>query len=325
MAQNLRKRCTMKSFIKACEVWVPTSDDSMLELADGLFGEATAFAAITRGMCFGRGEGLPGRAWDEGRPILLKNLQNGHFRRGAAAAAAGIHGAVALPIFVDERLTAVLVLFWGDASVGAAAGAIELWHNDPRVSSDMTLVDGHFGAGGEELEALSHDTFLPRGSGLPGMAWQRGAAVLIDDLGQSQRFLRSGDTSALGIKRGLALPCPGLGDEHHVLSLLSATATPIATRIESWAPNADGSALQRLLGFCETEGALPCGDGGPTLAAATGSIAQAYASGVPQVQPDAVKEPQGIGEAAHRAGLGSLLALPLVCDAAVGEVVVLYF
>lgn len=323
MAQNLHCACAMDSFIKACEVWVPSADGSMLEYADGLFGEATAFAAITRAMCFGRGEGLPGRAWDEGRPIVLKDLTHGYFRRGPAAAAAGIHGAVALPIFIDDQLSAVLVLFCGDATAGA--GAIELWHNDPRVSSDMTLVDGHFGAGGEQLEALSRDTFLPRGSGLPGMAWQRGAAVLFDDLGSAGRFLRGDDTRALGMQRGLAMPCSGLGDEQHVLCLLSAMATPVARRIESWAPNAPGSALQRLLGFCEVEGTLPVGDDGPTLAAATGSIARAFTSGVPQVQAGAAAEPQGIGESAAGAGLGSLLALPVVSDGAVGEVVVLYF
>lgn len=313
----------MNSFIKACEVWTPTPDGSMLEFSSGLFGDATAFGAISRGMCFGRGEGLPGRAWEEGRPIMLKQLSGSYFRRGAAAEAAGLRCAVAMPVFVEERLSAVLVFFCGDAE--ASAGAIELWRNNPRVSTDMTLVDGHFGAGGGQLEGLSRDTYLPRGTGLPGMAWQRGAAVLIDDLGQSNRFLRGDDTTALGIKRGLAIPCPSQGDENHVLNFLSASATPIARRIESWAPNADGSALQRLFGFCEGEGALPAGDDGPSLASATGSIARAFASSVPQVNTDARTEPQGLGEAAAAASLGSLLAIPLVSDGSVGEVVVLYF
>lgn len=323
MAQNLRRTGPMTSFIKACEVWVPGADPSLLEFSDGLFGEARALGHVTRGMCFGRGEGLPGRAWDEGRPIVLKDLQHSYFRRGAAAAAAGIHAAVALPLFADDHLNAVLVLFC--AEPGAAAGAIELWHNNPRVSTDMTLVDGHFGAGGEQLEALTRDASLPRGIGLPGMAWQRGAAVLIDDLGRSSRFLRAEETRALGIRRGLALPCPSLGDDQHVLNLLSAPATPIARRIESWAPNADGSALQRLFGHCEHLGDLPCGDDGPALAADTGCIARAFASAVPRVSADAAAEPQGLGAAAREAGLGSLLAIPLFSDGGVGEVVVLYF
>lgn len=271
----------MTSFVKACEVWVPDAEQGLLEFGDGLFAAAPAFGHLTRSLCFGRGEGLPGRAWDEGRPIVLKDLQHSYFRRGAAAAAAGIHAAVALPLFSDEHLNAVLVLFCGEP--GAAAGAIELWHNNPRVSTDMTLVDGYFGAGGEQLEALTRDAFLPRGIGLPGMAWQRGAAVLIDDVGRSSRFLRAEETRALGIRRGLALPCPSLGDDHHVLNLLSAPASPIARRIESWAPNADGSALQRLFGHCEQLGDLPCGDAGPSLVADTGCVARAFASAVPQV------------------------------------------
>lgn len=313
----------MNSFIKACEVWTPTPDDSMLEFSSGLFGAATAFGAQSRSMCFGRGEGLPGRAWDEGKPIMLKQLSGTYFRRGAAAEAAGIRCAVAMPVFVDDHLNAVLVFFCGDAET--SAGAMELWSNDARVSTDMTLVDGHFGAGGQDLEALSRDAYLPRGAGLPGMAWQRGAAVLIDDLAQSNRFLRGDSAGAMGVRRGLAIPCPSRGDDQYVLDFLSASTTPIARRIESWSPNADGSALQRVFGFCETDGALPGGDDGPTLAAAEGSIAVAFASGVPRISEDATAEPQGIGAAAKAAELESLLAIPVVTDGSVSEVVVLYF
>ncbi len=105
----------MNSFIKACEVWVPDTTGGVLELAGGLFGSATAFAAVSRTLCFGRGEGLPGRCWDEGRPIVLKQLADSYFRRAAAARDAGIHCAVAVPVFLREELRAVLVLFCGRA------------------------------------------------------------------------------------------------------------------------------------------------------------------------------------------------------------------
>ena len=302
----------MNSFIKACEIWTPSKDRSMLEFSAGLFGNATAFAAQSRAMCFGRDEGLPGRAWESGHPIMLTQLSGGYFRRAAAAAAADIHCAVALPIFLFDTLTCVLVFFCGASHQGA--GALELWHNDPRVSTDMSLVDGHFGAGGEALEALARDTYLPRGTGLAGLAWQQGAAVLIDDLGQSTRFLRGDSTDAIGIKRGLAIPCSALNEHHYTLNFLSASLAPIAHTIESWGAVAEGSGLQRLFGFSESQGALPAGDDGPTLALESDScIVAAFKTGIAQVA-----DLPGAGESV------SLIAIPVIADGQVNEVVTLY-
>lgn len=312
---------TMSSFIKAAEVWVPTPDRSMLEFGGGWFGDASAFGAISREMCFGRAEGLPGRAWDEGRPIVLKQFEGSTFRRTAAARAAGLTCAIAVPVFVCDDLTAVLVFFCGDDA--AHAGAIELWRNDPRVTTDMTLVDGYFGGQVAALEELTRDTYLPRGSGLPGLAWQRGAAVMIDDLAQSSRFLRGKEASELGMTRALAIPCSTPGTQNYVLSFLSAAGTPIAQRIESWAPDEGGTSLQRLFGYCEVEGALQALENGLPLAAG-GAIAKAYASGVAAVNEVAASEP-GVGAAAREAGLESLVAVPVTVDGAVSEVVVLYF
>ena len=64
----------MRTFIRIAEVWVPSEDEGLLELAGGLFDSAPAFGAITRRMCFGRAEGLPGRAWDDGHPVMLRKL-----------------------------------------------------------------------------------------------------------------------------------------------------------------------------------------------------------------------------------------------------------
>jgi len=49
----------MKNFLRAIEVWVPSSDRSILEFGGGLYGTATRFAAVSKNLCFGRGEGLP--------------------------------------------------------------------------------------------------------------------------------------------------------------------------------------------------------------------------------------------------------------------------
>src|SRR3954464_11315489 len=100
------KASMISTFIKAAEVWVLSDDGQLLEFGAGTFGPARRFATISKSMCFGRGEGLPGRAWDEGRPILLNNLEDPYFRRGTAAKAAGLTCAVALPFFQKDLLTA---------------------------------------------------------------------------------------------------------------------------------------------------------------------------------------------------------------------------
>lgn len=290
------------SFIRIAEVWLPNPDNTRLEFGGGLFGEAERFAAATRSLSFALGEGLPGLAWKEGRPILLKDFESLHFRRMVAANEAGLSCAVALPLFVGQALKAVLVLFGGSAD--ARAGAVELWHNNPRVTTDMTLVDGYYGMASDSFEALSKDTFLPRGTGLPGLAWQGGGAVFMEDLGASPRFLRGATAAEAGITRGLGLPCPTKTDEVYVLTLLSALGTPIARQVESWGPNVMRQ-LERRFGFCETQGSLASPVEPIALASADNPLVSAFLTGVP-----------ALGDA--------MVAIPVVADGEVTEVLALY-
>jgi len=313
----------MKTFIRVAEIWVPDSDKSLLEFGAGLYANAVEFGAASRSMCFGRGEGLPGRVWDEGHPVVLQQLQGGYFQRAAAAKAAHLACALAFPVYFDDELKAVVVFFCGGED--AQAGAIELWRNDPRVSTDMTLVDGYYGATAAEFVAAARETYLPRGSGLPGLAWQREGSVFIDGLAQSTQFLRAQEAAAAGIQRGLAIPCPVPSREHYVLTFLSASATPIARRIESWVPDAGGRSLQRAYGFCEVAGSLPTGAPYTTSGSGDDTIAEAFASGVPRLRQKAGDEPGAVGESAAAAGLGGLIVLPIVSDGVVAEAVALYF
>ena len=202
------------------------------------------------------------------------------------------------------------MLFCGD--VGGQSGAIEVWRNDPRVSTDLKLLDGVYGGHDADFEAASHETFLPRGSGLPGLAWQRQASAFIDGLPDSSKFVRADEAKTTGIRQGLAFPCPVPSNENFVLAFLSEPAMPIAARIESWVPDADGLSLKRGPGF---------GVSGKTTvvpAAATDdtgrAILEAFAGGVPTVRPAAP------GELA-----GALIALPVLSDGVVVETVAMYF
>ena len=175
-----------KTFIRVIELWVPSADGSLLEFGGGLYGTAGRFGALSRNMCFGRDEGLPGRAWASGRPIVLKQLADGYFLRARAASAEGLTCAVALPVFAgsaDSDLRAVLVLFCGDDE--AHVGAIELWHNDAATSTDLKLDDGYYGGTAEIFEFVSRHTSFRAGFGLPGLAWASGLPVFMPEIGRA--------------------------------------------------------------------------------------------------------------------------------------------
>ena len=312
-----------KTFIRASEVWVPSNDRTMLEFGGGLYGSATRFAAISRQTCFGRGEGLPGQAWEQGRPLILKDFDNSYFRRTAAAHADGITCGIAIPIFAGDFLTSVLVHFCGDDE--AHAGAIELWRNDPHESADMLLADGYYGTTADTFEFMSRRTTIRRGNGLPGKAWQSGEPVFAEDLGKGSGFLRADTAVKVGINRGLAIPCAVRGDANFVLAFLSALGTPIARRVEIWKPDAARQKLELAGGFCESGGSI--GPAPPHLAldCGQGTIGKVFLTGVPAVSDNAGSEPAGYGAAATEAGLESLVAMPVIREGRLVAAVAWYF
>lgn len=312
----------MNRLIQAAEIWLPDADGTLLEFGDGLYDQAVEFGAVSRQMCFGRAEGLPGCAWDEAHPILLTDLQGGYFRRAEAARRAGLTCAAAIPMYAADTLRAVVVFFCGGAQ--REEGAIELWRNDPRVTTDMTLVEGHYGATAKALLADARETYLPRGSGLPGLAWQREGSVFIDGVPRSPKFLRGESAAVAGIRHGLALPCAVPGNAHYVLTMLGTAAAPISRRVESWVPTGDG-AMQRQYGHCEALGVLPVGESVKTDGVGDDTIALALAGAAPQIRARAGDEPGVIGIEASAVGLGGFVALPISGDGVVSEVVVLYF
>lgn len=317
----------MNTLIRIAEVWTPTEDGASLELSSGWFPGASAFEAITRQMIFARGEGLPGRAWEAGHPLMMRELSGSYFKRAAAAKAIDLTCAVACPVFRGDALLCVVVLLMGGA--GAAVGTVELWRNDGRLSPDMTLVDGYFGNGSQaaELEALTRDGWLPRGAGAPGLAWQSGETVCIADIASSSRFLRKEAALALGIGRALALPCSVRDASNWVLALLSAPSKPIALRVEVWAqPAAPSDGLVRISGFCESTGELPTGAATVHKLDALGAVGTVWRTGVAQASTQWPEPLTPDDQQALRAlGAQSVLALPVLMDDAVHEVVALYF
>ena len=313
----------MQTFIRAVEYWVPSADRTTLAHGGGWYGTAPAFGALSAKLCFGPGEGLPGQAWAQGHPIMLRQFEGSYFKRTEAAHAAGLTCAIAIPLLAGDYLMAVVVMFCGDDA--AHAGAIELWRNDPALSPDMTLADAYYGTTAEAFEYIARHVSFRRGTGLPGIVWDTGMPMFIDDLGRGQRFLRAASATKVGINRGLAIPCAQTGPDTWVLAFLSALGTPLARRIEVWLPDAQRSELHRVAGFCEVLGKLPPGDAERPIQRGASTIGQTMATGIPAISHHAGDEPGDLGASATAAGLQVLLAMPLLRDGRLLAVIGWYF
>ena len=306
----------MNTFIRAVEYWVPSADGSLLEFGAGLYGTSRHFEALSRELCFGRGEGLPGQAWEAGHPIVLKSFEGSNFRRTAEAHGVGINCGIAIPMYAGEALSSVLVLFCGEDT--SLAGAIELWHANPAVSPDMNLVDGHYGNTGDAFEFISRSTVFRKGTGLPGQAWASQKPVFLPDLGRSSGFLRADSAQKVGINRGLAIPYVMADGSVYVLTFLSALATPIARRVEIWQPGSTAHTPQLSAGFCEAEGTLVTASSAPL---AEVPVKVALATALPVVRK---RDPHATLANPATTTDGSMVALPVFFAGHVTAVVALY-
>ncbi|MBM4132523.1 MAG: PAS domain S-box protein [Nitrospira sp.] len=74
--------------------------------------DVKAFAALSHGTTFSKGQGLPGRIWAEGKPVWIEDvLKDANFPRAAGAARVGLHGAIGFPIILNAEVLGVLEFF----------------------------------------------------------------------------------------------------------------------------------------------------------------------------------------------------------------------
>lgn len=300
------------TFIQVAEVWVPKGD--RLVFSSGAYGKLDDFAAVSGRESFARGEGLPGKAWAEARPVVLKTFEGSYFKRTDAAKAAGLTCAVAIPVFAGDVLKAVLVVMCHEDA--ERRGAIEIWHESDGI---LLLDDGYYGAA-KEFEWVSKHVHFPRGQGLPGGVWASRSPMLMRDLGSSYAFIRADAAGKAGLTTGLGMPVPG--GATYVLTLLSARGTPIARRFEIWdaRPAVVGKTHQAILidGICAREGRLWTVEGAKprTVPAWQGVVGQALGSGVPVVESH---------QPILTAGYDTMVALPIHRERDVAYVVAWYF
>jgi hypothetical protein len=310
----------MKTFVKVIEVWVPDRGRTLLELGAGLYGPYKTFREASELKRFFYNEGLPGKAWAGGKPVVLTNFDDSYFRRVDAAKQIGLTAGIALPVFAGSFLLGVVVFLCGDED--EHAGAIEVWGRDADKTSEMTLLDGYFGTL-KKFAAVSRDVHMTRGRGLPGKVWDTRMPLLIDDLGHSTAFLRADTAAEAGITTGLGIPCLRGPNEVYAVTFLSARGTPIARRFEIWVP-AEGGGLVFSAGHCDQDSDIEMNFCSSSIAKGQGTIGRVWLTGVPAVCEDLETDKSVAGRSAQLSGLQSMLALPVIDGVRLAAVVAMY-
>lgn len=311
----------MKTFIRVTEVWTPNHDGSQLELGSGSYSKLTSLRDLSVDMTFAYDEGLPGKAWACGHPIILKQLEGSYFKRAEAAQRLGLTCGIAIPIFAGDFIKGVVVFLCGEDDLHV--GAIELWCNTHADSSQMNLHDGYYGSA-EMFEWLSSKTSFRKGEGLPGLAWQDNLPILLSDLTQENLFARRAGVAQIGLQKGIALPFTA-GKHTYVITLLSSRLTPIARRIEIWRPDAARDCLVFAAGECDDVAGFDRAYSQLGIARGDGVIGRVWISGTPLVSRVTVPLPSVADLNAESAGLHTVVVIPLIGDGQLTSIIAWYF
>ncbi len=295
----------MKTFIKVIEIWIPDKDRTQLEFSSGLYGALTDFKSASKQQHFAYDEGLPGKAWAAGHPIVLTKFEHSFFKRTKAAQKVGLTCGIALPIFSGDFLLAVVVFLCGDDK--EHAGAIEVWCNNPDKKDLLHVMDGYYGTL-QYFESISRLTNTPKGQGIPGIVWQTGMPALMEDIGKLDDFTRSNDAQQAGITTGLGIPVGNSDDHIYVLTFLSAKATPIAKRIQLWIPDQQEKLLVCQQGYSKNSNNLAEIFETLTVEKGVGALGRTWLTGMPVITgnlEDSVYNPE-------LDNLSSMLAIPVI-------------
>ena len=294
----------MKTFIKVTEIWIPDKERTQLEFGSGLYGGLTDFKAASEQQHFSYNEGLPGKAWAAGHPIVLTNFEHSCFKRTAAAKNAGLTCGIAIPIFSGDFLMAVVVFLCGDDE--EHAGAIEVWRNNPVSENKLNVMDGYYGTL-QHFETISRQISMPKGHGLAGLAWETGMPVLIDDISKANTFIRASDAQQAGISMGIGIPVSDNTEQSYIMTFLSAKATPIAKRIQIWIPDLQGKQLICQQGYSKNSNDLAKIFEALTVNKGVGALGRVWLTGMPVITGD--HEPDYNPELDS---LSSMLAIPII-------------
>ena len=294
----------MKTFIKVTEIWIPDKERTQLELGSGLYGVLTEFKAASEQQRFAYNEGLPGKAWAQRCPVVLTEFEHSYFKRTAAAQQAGLTCGIAIPIFSGDFLLAVVMFLCGDDE--DHAGAIEVWSNNKNTPETLTVISGYYGSL-QPFEILSRQISMNKGHGIPGMVWQNGMPILIENIGQPELFVRGKEAQQAGITTCLGIPVFSNQEQAFVMTFLSAKATPIAKRIQIWIPDTLGQQFICQQGYSKNSNELAQLFETITIQKGEGALGRVWLTGMPIISGNHESDYNP-----DRDDLSTMLAIPVI-------------
>lgn len=218
------------SLVQAVEIWLPQGE--VLALGAGSYRHHAELAQQSAALRLVYGQGLPGAVWAKGQTLLWRELP-GLFVRAGLAAEAGIDAVMGWPLYDGKRLVAVVTLLLARRS--EAPGCVEVW--DVSDELDVLKHGGGYYVRCGELERFSTFIQFPRGTGLPGLTWVGGGVQVMEDVTQSNAFIRAGLCASCGLKHGIGLPIFRDQKVVQVVTLFCSERRPFVTSAELYRPH----------------------------------------------------------------------------------------
>lgn len=120
------------------QAWMPLPDSSRIECAAAWHATVQGlekFRNASAGFRFLPGEGLPGRAWQLKKPVWIPDVtHDANFPRKPFASAAGLKGALAIPVLNANEVLAILEFF-----------VLEHWQEDERMVQLISSIAAQLG------------------------------------------------------------------------------------------------------------------------------------------------------------------------------------
>ena len=260
IGNNEMTTATCQPIIKAAEVWCATEDSNSLRPTSSVADVDDAVA-----------KHIVERTVADLAPIILvpNDIESSNGSTKDLIAIMGV------PIICENKVKATVVL--SIVCPEDSMAAFEIWSRDDR---DELGLNGAVFARLSRFASISQHVKFPRGSGLPGIAWEEREARLLTGLGTSPNFMRAAGARAGGLDVGVALPI--MRTEHDlnsVVLLLSSESTPIARVFEIWDVTGDEAKLRvSESNSCKFESRV-----GTTATAGTGLIGNVLSNGQPVV------------------------------------------
>jgi hypothetical protein len=194
----------------AIEVWCNSPEkNEALQVMDGYYGALEYFENISRSTSMPKGQGIPGRVWEKGMPILLEDISKiEEFTRANDAQQVGITTGLGIPAGKSEGQTYVITFL--SAKATPIAKRIQIWIPEGK---QLVCQQGHSKTS-NNLAEMFETISVEKGVGALGRVWLTGMPVITES--QDAAY----NTELDNLSSMLAIPVIELGKLKAIVTFL---------------------------------------------------------------------------------------------------------